>query len=165
MSRSSPRDTQTHLHVVVVSKQKAVTRARATFIHCSECLFMVRVRAHIILFMCVSLLSRATHTRLDTNTRTIGGLLCVCVCVKRAVGGVWGGGVKSEPAEARAALITMTIEGEVGRERQENKKQQFVRRPPETHLSYLSYLSHLPPNTDREADGITLYSRVNNTFI
>lgn len=83
----------------------------------------------------------------------------MCVCVKRAVGGVEGGGVKSEPAEARAALITMTIEGEVGRERQENKKQQFVRRPPETHLS------HLPPNTDREADGITLYSRVNNTFI
>lgn len=83
----------------------------------------------------------------------------MCVCVKRAVGGVEGGGVKSEPAEARAALITMTIEGEVGRERQENKKQQFVRRPPETHLS------HLCPHTDREADGITLYSRVNNTFI
>lgn len=92
----------------------------------------------------------------------------MCVCVKRAVGGVEGGGVKSEPAEARAALITMTIEGEVGRERQENKKQQFVRRPPETHLShlsYLSYLSYLPPHTDREADGITLYSRVHHTFI
>lgn len=83
----------------------------------------------------------------------------MCVCVKRAVGGVEGGGVKSEPAEARAALITMTIEGEVGRERQENKKQQFVRRPPETHLS------HLCPHTDREADGITLYSRVHHTFI
>lgn len=84
--------------------------------------------------------------------------MCVCVC-EACRGWGLGGGVKSEPAEARAALITMTIEGEVGRERQENKKQQFVRRPPETHLS------HLPPHTDREADGITLYSRVHHTFI
>lgn len=85
--------------------------------------------------------------------------MCVCVCEACRGWGLGGGGVKSEPAEARAALITMTIEGEVGRERQENKKQQFVRRPPETHLS------HLCPHTDREADGITLYSRVHHTFI
>ena len=80
--------------------------------------------------------------------------------------GLGGGGFKSGPAEARAALITMTIEGEVGRERQENKTQQFVRPPPcLTCLTCLLTQTQLTvPLHHREAGGVTLYSCLRHTF-
>ena len=72
MSRSAPPEAQTHLHVVVVvvvvSKQKAVTRARATFIHCVESLFMVRVRL-ISYYSCVCVAFVSSHTHVWIQTR------------------------------------------------------------------------------------------------
>jgi len=101
-------------------------------------LFTVRARAYKSCYssmccFCFTAPERHTTCVSDTSTMTIGGSVRVCVSVwsvPRAMVRLGG------TMEARAALIRMTMEGEVGRQRQrkEKEKSKFVNTQTHTHV-------------------------------